>query len=193
TDGLILSIKMGPAGFRDENLKLFVNKMRKAGYDLYDNPIAPGWNWTWNTTAEGYDLEDSDSLRISIGEIPDIQCPVSSGSKETDCPPSDAMQENYPIGFEPIPFTGNESHHSINYSIVPNPVSGNTISFKLPSPGTEMVTWRIIDAYGHQRQAGSVPTGDVNNIVRAGVSNLEPGIYTVISDYQGQIGRFIKI
>jgi hypothetical protein len=192
TDGLILSIKMGPPGYRDMNLKSFVNKMRKAGYDLYDNPTAPGWHWTWNSTAEGYQLEDHEDIDVYIEEVPQKQCPIQVyKSGETDCPPVDAMEDNSPLGKNNKPFTGSEDDSYSNYIIAPNPVSGSSITFHLNTSPNEIVTWKIVDAYGHLRNSGISENRNLR-FIKAEVGNLESGMYTVFTD-QGMIGRFIKL
>jgi hypothetical protein len=195
TDGLILSIKMTPPGFRDVNLKSFVNKMRKAGYDLYDNPSAPGWHWTWNSSAEGYQLEDSEALSNDVEELPQLPCDVSlsKNGTETDCPPTDVMVINQPLGPDHTPFTGTDNDINPAYSITPNPVTSNSVTITVYQSNLETIFWKIVDAYGHVRFSGRFSSDRTENKVTADVNKLESFMYIFVTDRLGTIGRFIKM
>ena len=139
---------MGEEGFRDAELKMLVNELRKKGYDLYDNTEAPGWKWTWNEDLDGFELEDSPELNDYVEELPIRTCDSKTGSSEISSavcqPPPD--KEGVIMPMKDI---GESARHSIR--LFPNPVAGNKITLVVLSEIHGILEWRITDPMGNLR------------------------------------------
>jgi hypothetical protein len=193
SDGLILSIEMGPPGFRDINLKQFVNKMRRAGYDLYDNPNAPGWKWTWDDDEEGYQLEDSKDLVDYVEQLPKSACDKQGGQLKPGCPvtPShDDASNTKPGGFPNGNFTGPDG---IRFAISPTIVNNGEVSFSVHMDKLESFSWMIIDPLGKIQYKGNINGTQKEVVIPIDVSNLTSGLYTVVTSNYGQVGRLMKM
>lgn len=53
--------------------------------------------------------------------------------------------------------------------------------------------WTLIDAFGHVRNAGIVHDGEDHHQVTIDVNMLSTGVYTIITDRFGQMGRFLRM
>lgn len=185
TDGLILSIKMGPPGFRDLYLKQFVNRMRREGYDLYHNPQAPGWKWTWDTESQSYELEDAEGLGDYIEELPLNACDKYGNPIEDQCifaymPPDDASQ--------PGPASHNNSIP--DFTVEPTLVYDQSTTLRLHHADASTLTWLVIDQFGHIVNNGNIE-GKGDHIVDVDLKKLGPGMYSVV--VEGNVRRFIKM
>ncbi len=192
TNGLILSIEIGPPGFRDINLKQFVNRMRNEGYDLYHNPAAPGWKWTWDSDAEAYHLEDSKNLPDYVEQLPKNDCDKNGGKKLGSCPtaqnPDEASNE------KPGPSGGNRSATTdISFRISPTIVYDQNVTLTIDMEKAESFSWMIVDPMGKIRESGKIGGNQKHIDLSVDVSKLATGMYTVVTDLYGQIGRIIKM
>jgi len=186
--GEIISIQMGGKGFRDINLKNYVNKMRAEGYDLYDNPTAKGWKWSWNESLEGFELEDHEQLTDYVQQMPkrtDCNKVGNSGTRICDPTPtptaSNVEQESwlFPTG-QPL-------------VISPNPVSTDRLNVSVKRADEGLVTLVIADAYGNVRvtETYQVPPGVSEKSLHIG--SLEPGLYTITLVPGGASVRFVRM
>jgi hypothetical protein len=191
TDGLILSIEMGPPGFRDLYLKQFVNRMRKEGYDLYHNPHAPGWKWTWDEEAEAYKLEDSEDLPDYVEQLPVNICDKYGGQLDPICPlvhtPDDASNAK-PSPILLNPFTGDP----VRFSIEPTIVYNEDVVITALGAQDMTLSWKVVDGFGRVWKSGNMVNSQPSVWI-VDMSELAPGMYTVTTDVFGSIGRLIKM
>ena len=173
-NGQIMTITMGPPGFRDINLKRFVNDMRDRGYDLYDNTAAPGWKWTWNEGIGGFELVDDEELAKYVAQLPLGAC--SKYNVDGTC----ADKPEYSSDTKPTAATGNGNSLTIN----PNPVAGNAI---IVNTGID-TDWYVLDQFGQVLDAGN-SNGTPFEI---DVSKYAPGLYYLRTG-SGVTERFIKL
>ncbi len=192
TDGLILSIDMGPAGFRDLNLKQFVNRMRQAGYDLYQNIPAPGWKWTWDEDAEGFELEDHMDLADYVEQLPKNDCSKFGGKLDKPCPaftPTDDSNNDHP---NTISKEGRSTRDALTWHIYPSLFHNQPVLVSYDGSIKNPFTWTLVDAYGNiLAPVQHAETGSHNFLVETG--ELAPGLYSILTDSFGEIGRFIKV
>lgn len=70
-DGEAYIVRQGPVGFRDIHLKrLFAEKIRE-GFNLWPNPVSPGWLWESHrpfSLERGYDVRDARELKAYVAE-----------------------------------------------------------------------------------------------------------------------------
>lgn len=193
TDGLILSIEMGPPGFRDINLKQFVNKMRRAGYDLYDNPAAPGWKWTWDADAEAYQLEDSKDLSDYVEALPMSTCDKFGSQLRPTCPvspdPDDASNDKPGT----VPNGNLVGPHETRFTITPTIVYDEEVTMTIDMQHPMSFSWMIVDPLGHVHESGHVDGNQKLMVIRVDVSNLMTGLYTIVTDRNGPVGRLMKM
>ncbi|HLF63677.1 MAG TPA: anthrax toxin-like adenylyl cyclase domain-containing protein [Saprospiraceae bacterium] len=174
--GQVITLRQGPEQFRDIHLKRYVNMMRERGYDLYDNPSAPGWKWVWNTTIPGFELADSPDLGGYIAEFPLNIC----AHLRTDLPScSDQFVEMLP---EPKPHT--EFMHGIQQgmvplSVFPNPSTTSEVVITLESETETTFTLTITDAIGVPVFSQKVSVSHGSNSIPISLSGLGRGLYTV--------------
>lgn len=103
--GRVLSIPMGPAGFRDIHLKRYFLRKRLEGYNLVPNPEARGWQWHgWGdySAITGWDPRDAPSLPAYAAQLPmpDACTPIRQGPEEAIPEPED-LEPDLPVP-EPI-------------------------------------------------------------------------------------------
>jgi pimeloyl-ACP methyl ester carboxylesterase len=185
TDGLILSIEMGPPGFRDLYLKQFVNRMRKEGYDLYHNPPAPGWKWTWDSESQAYELEDHKDLGDYIEELPKQACDKYGSPIEDRCAlayhePDDASRPGPASNTNSIP----------DFSVEPTIVFDRAITLHLSNPEDSPLTWLLVDQFGQVITQG-VAKGKGNHDIPVELAELGPGMYSVVVG--GKVKRVLKM
>lgn len=192
-NGLILSIEMGPLGFRDINLKQFVNKMRKEGYDLYHNPNAPGWQWTWDEMAELYIMEDSPTLPGYVEQLPFKYCNKHGGQVEGPCPGLiKPIDEDQVVPYSWL-FGWRNSNTSISSTLSPNPVYGSEVTLTLDLDSETDFTWYILDAFGQNVMDQYQEDAFGKTDIQFDVDHLPTGVYTVLTDAFGAVGRFVKL
>lgn len=183
SDGIILSIGMGSPGFRDINLKRYVNEMRSRGYDLYDNPAADGWQWTYNEDIPGFELTDSQNLGHYVNELKDRSC---NRGDVNHCPEDPvAVSDAKPTAAVKPPPTG-------HLTVIPNPVSSTDISVNWESSVSQRVNWRIVNTMGLEFHSGSLKTTKGTVHISVNVEGLESGIYRFVTD-TGEFKTFIVI
>jgi hypothetical protein len=191
TEGQVLSIDMGEPGFRDINLKQYVNQMRKKGFDLYTNVNAPGWQWTWDEGRQGYLLEDSEDLPSYVEALPLRKCDKLGYETGSLCGP--VFRPGKDIA-EPTPssWLGTGRSPGQNWTISPNPVIYDILNVYLHSSAQGEYVFRITDALGAIRWSRTYPLVTGNNTLSLPVGYLEPGIYSVQSKTLGAI-RFMRL
>jgi hypothetical protein len=192
TDGLILSIEMGPPGFRDIHLKQFVNRMRQLGYDLYQNDAAPGWKWTWDSSAKGFELEDHEDLADYVEQLPKNTCNKFGGEADAPCPghanPVDASNDS------PGPAVQHGRGAVLpQFQISPNPVTDQFVAFVSNVTAGQPFHWVITDTYGNIHNKGISASGSTRRSFYVDVSALPPGLFSLVTDVYGEVGRFIKM
>lgn len=193
TGGLILSIEMGPPGFRDIHLKQFINRMRREGYDLYHNQVAPGWRWKWDNSAAAFQLEDAKDLGDYVEQLPKNICDKFGGEQDTPCPaftqPDDANNDA-PKGIGSIgrPMMGPASFH-----IEPSLVYGQQVSMLSDIKSKSSYTWFVIDPFGNIYDKGTVVANSQYNTTLIDVNRLPLGLYMVMTNEFGEAGRFVKM
>ena len=172
--GEIHSIRMGPPGFRDIHLKRYVNRMRRRGFDLYDNTEAPGWNWTWNQELDGFELEDSPELADYVQELPIRDCAKEGGLSPGICATPGADTSNEPLESAN---TGQRSSGPVNLSLMPNPAAGDYLTITVETNADMHTELTIVDAFGHPREVLHVRLHAGENQLNVAIDALEPGVY----------------
>ena len=170
--GQIISIDMGPPGFRDIELKRYVNQMRQEGFDLYDNVEAPGWKWKWNEDIPGFELTDDKELVKGVAQLKDRPCNRGDQNSCPD-PPSAASDAR--------PSTATEASTS-PLVISPNPSASSMVTISFDNYGGEVAQWKIIDALGKVRKAGSTSVYKRAGQSEIDLFGLEAGLYRVVLD-----------
>jgi hypothetical protein len=163
---------MGPPGFRDKNLKLFVNRMRRAGYDLYHNPPAPGWKWTWNSSAKAYNLEDHKDLGDYVEELPKSFCD-KNGDQQNPCPLT-GPKPNGPIDQPTLPVVQNGRSPQV---------------LQLASYDGTQTKWQLVDVLGRVHATGDI---DFDGTITIEDEGLMAGMYFVVVEGMGMVGRYVK-
>ena len=192
TGGKILSIKMGEPGFRDINLKMFINEMREQGYDLYHNEKAPGWKWTWNADADGYNLDDSKDLGDYVEQLPPNHCSKTGAQTESVCPAiiqpyeNDAKPSSWLFGLR------GTDQAEVALRLFPNPVESGHLNLALRTENYERTYYRVIDMYGSTVSAGVLTPVNGLATEMIDVSLLHPGMYTVAIEGTDLNVRFVK-
>ncbi|MDX1477152.1 MAG: hypothetical protein R3301_05570, partial [Saprospiraceae bacterium] len=188
--GKILSIDMGPPGFRDIHLKRFINRMREEGYDLYDNPEAPGWHWEWDDGVPGYRLEDSDQLVDYVEQLPERDCGKSGAPGSTPChqapkpDASPAQPASWLLGRAPGPLFDMRLHSTVT--------QGRQLIVMIDSDHAAEIQLIIHDALGHPRMVRDVALLAGQNDVMLDIAELPTGIYWVHT--AGHAGlRFVRM
>jgi hypothetical protein len=190
-DGQIFSISMGEPGFRDINLKQFVNKWRQKGYDLYTNVEGPGWQWTWDEDREAYLLEDSPDLPSYVEELPEQHCDKLGYPAGVICPPAaKPVKPTVPPGF--TSWLGRSPGPVDHWTLSPNPVESDNINMEVDCTEECIIEILIADAIGVIRYRGQFEFLPGENTMSLPVRNLEPGLYSVQSKMLGAI-RFMRL
>ncbi|MGB3079571.1 MAG: T9SS type A sorting domain-containing protein [Saprospiraceae bacterium] len=78
-------------------------------------------------------------------------------------------------------------------SLSPNPVYGTSLQFSLMVNENSSYTWMLLDAFGYVRSTQKVGSDQRQNVVTVDVSNLETGVYTILTDKFGSVGRFVRM
>ena len=192
TNGLILSIEMGPPGFRDINLKQFINRMRREGYDLYQNQVAPGWRWKWNDTAEAFELEDAKDLGDYVEQLPKNVCDKIGGELKPPCPGLDGPDDNK--NAPPKEDDNNRSFPGlVTFRIEPSLVYDENISIMSSIENKTGFTWMVLDPFGNIFAKGKVAGNNQFDTILLETSGFPAGVYTFITSEYGQAGRFVKM
>ena len=165
--GRIVSIPMGPKGYRDVYLKQFVNDMRRKGFDLYDNRQAPGWKWTWNEDKQQFDLADSPDIGDYVAELVPNGCEKFGSISDDD----DLCKNSDEKGAVLTPETNDANNSSL--SIFPNPNYGSEFTVTITSPH-ETIEWTITDIYGRPHDSGIVNNTGAPHTIS---TRLSPGMY----------------
>lgn len=194
SSGKVLSLSMGDRGFRDIELKQYVNRMRAEGYDLYDNPVAPGWHWEWNETFKGFLLEDSPLLGDYVEQMPKRSCDKQGNEENTICistEPTASTSTQRPQGW----LTGSRSPQGgFSLTVHPNLVAGNSFSMVIEAASETTVQLVISDVMGMQRQYVTVEVAAGTNEVDLSLrGDLDSGVYTITVVPMGVSQRFIKL
>ena len=160
TGGNIITIGMGPPGFRDIYLKRFINAMRAKGFDLYDNPTAPGWHWTWDPKLQGYLLEDSDQIGAYVEEIKNPDCEkLNAGEPVTDCAcpkePAQDISNDEPSSWL-FGLHGDEDLVSDALAVYPNPIESGFLNIDISSTELERVTYLMYNSHGKLEYSGTI-------------------------------------
>jgi len=186
--GDIISIPMGPKGFRDIHLKQYINEKRVEGYDLYDNKIAPGWKWTWNETAHAFDLADSKHIGDYVEELKSVHCD-KNGVPESTNPSCRQIQVALMERTKQEEPEGRDKPH---FQIIPNPVIASELSIYVNTNIDQRIQWRVLDVFGNLKQAGSGYSIGDETIIQVQLPHMEPGMYYLATD-SGWTGKFIKL
>ena len=199
TGGKILSIPMGPKGFRDIHLKRFVNAMREQRYDLYGNPnpTAKGWKWSWDEDKQGYNLEDHKDLPAYVEEIKNPKCGKDgAASSATDCscpkPPRPDIVREEPTSWL-TGFTGDNTTEALSMSVYPNPVASDVLNMDITNVTQEHIGIYITDAFGNIVYTKNVESQSGDYSDHIDISSLEKGVYTITVS-PGQLAtRFVRL
>lgn len=192
TKGDILSIRMGDPGFRDINLKRYVNRMRAMGYDLYDNPLAPGWKWEWNESLKGFVLEDHPELGNYVEEVPGPKVPCDKLGHQAVSP---CYREPLP-DIEQLPaqegWLGHRSDPWWNLTVYPSPAS-SFVEISCETSLSTDVRFVISDTYGNILMVirDDISPGKMRKKIDVG--DLEAGMYTVTLLPGGLVSRFVRL
>ncbi|NNF32917.1 MAG: T9SS type A sorting domain-containing protein [Saprospiraceae bacterium] len=166
--GVILGISRGPKGFRDYYLKRFMARMRRKGYDLYENIHSPGWDWSYHSTytyEKGWDDRDSPRIKDSPEEIP-----FEENCRETNVIPE---HEYYYV---------EEKDQSIlentYVKIYPNPAT-EIINVDIGVSEIYPINYRLTNNMGMMvRQGKRLLDGPLESFT-IDVAGIPPGIYVV--------------
>ena len=195
TGGKILSVDMGPKGFRDMHLKRLINELREQGYNLYDNPAAPGWHWEWDESIEGYKLEDSDKIGAYVEQLPRNFCDKSGEQIRTcgcyDAPPPPAVQREKPTSWL-SGFQGEEEGVT-SLSVYPNPIETGTLNISMTSDEYDRLTIQLFNAHGKMEYSNSIELADGAGSDQLDVTQLRSGLYTVSIHETGEALRLVKM
>ena len=181
---------MGPTGFRDIHLKQFVNRMRREGYDLYHNPHAPGWRWTWDEEAEIYQLEDAANLPDYVEQLPPNDCEKAGVGNGEGCPFAQDASNEKPDAAEKGNFVGDGP---VRFQVSPTIVYNSDVSVKVDFDKPQSITWMVMDAFGNQYQQGTISDELQHFDISIDATILGRGVYTIVSDLYGPVGRFVKM
>jgi len=188
----IRTIRMGEdLGFRDIELKMLVNELRKKGYDLYDNTEAPGWKWTWSEGLDGFELEDSPLLNDYVEELPFRTCDSKTGSSEISSATCQTPQNREGV-LNPVAADGNANRSPIEISLWPNPNYESYITLTIQASEEMNLKWKIIDAIGTVRLAEKFGLTQGESIEQLNISGLEPGMYHFVTS-TGTAKTFIRM
>lgn len=194
TGGRIYSIEMGPKGFRDMNLKRLVNELRDQGYNLYDNMLAPGWDWNWNEETGGYDLEDSEHIGNYVQQLPLNYCDKTGTQiRPCDC----GMLELPEIEMEPpSSWLGNNftaENTSGKLMVFPNPIQQDELNIDITISDLDHAEYIVQDALGNVLIKRPAFFFDGKASAQIDVGLLHPGLYTVSVIPGGMSVRFVKL
>ena len=195
--GKIFSVDMGPRGFRDMHLKRLVNELRQQGYDLYQNPTAPGWHWTWDENLDGFKLEDSDMIKAYIEQLPPNRCDKTGRQARAcgcgDRTPKPSVIRAVPTSWLGFNFADTDGGTSNSLQVYPNPVENGNVTVDVTAQNTEGIRYVITDAYGNAIYDASLPVNSGVVKTHYDASTLQPGIYTVTVTPGPMIARFVKL
>jgi hypothetical protein len=179
--GEIRTIFQGPKGFRDIELKRYVNKMRERGYDLYDNVAAPGWKWTWNVMIDGFELTDSPELPGYIEQLPPSRCD-KQGNENTICGPDQNPQAELP------PHTSSDDPGmNLQWHVYPNPLAFGQATIAIVSDRRGTVTVHISDLLGSPVHVTNVLLEQGSNEIRLDLFDLQKGSYHLMIQGYGVV------
>ena len=162
---IIRSIRMGPPGFRDIHLKRYIHAMRRRGYDLYANEMAPGWNWGPYDKDNGFQLSDNPNLPEGVATTPrDPGCLCTD-----DFQGSDQFREILPI----------EEYKPITQYLSPNPaVSGGDVLYNSIDEIKYPIDINYFTVNGQLLQRDQIQNGPTNRI-ELNTGSMNPGIYFI--------------
>jgi hypothetical protein len=191
SNGTILSIDMGEPGFRDINLKHFVNDMRNEGYDLYTNVKAPGWKWTWDEVRQAYLLEDEAGLPSYVEQLPYRSCDKYGYEVRATCHP--VIRPVIPTEQPPLTgWLGLGRSPIQEWSLSPNPVATEDLTLAVLSSESTVLDIYVSDAFGNVRDVIHREIHSGETIVRIPTDGLESGVYTIQSKALGT-ARFVRL
>jgi pimeloyl-ACP methyl ester carboxylesterase len=189
--GKVLSIDMGPNGFRDIHLKRFINRMREKGYDLYDNTDAPGWQWTWNDGIEGFELTDSPMLGDYVDQLPTNKCDKAGAPLSSTCM-VELTASNEEQSFADWLFGNRSTYHPFRVHLATNLVRNGHLQLYIESDQTQDAKIRISNELGQLliHQQINVPAGESQSFID--ISTFGAGIYFFYVEGEKPIA-FIKL
>ena len=188
--GQILSISMGTkAGYRDLNLKRYINYMRRKGYDLYDNPTASGWQWHWKEGIDGFELEDSPGLPDYVAEQQFGKCldPGAVNIQIDNCP------KNKPVGNSGLlGWLSWRSPEAVQWKLRSTFISDDQLAIDFESDATTQWHYVVSDMIGNVRLGQHVDIVPGSSQLTINVHNLEPGMYFISDKKTRTAVRFLK-
>jgi hypothetical protein len=173
--------------------------MRREGFDLYHNPEAPGWKWTWNTTAEAYELEDAMDLNDYVEQLPVNNCDKSGQQDRGICPqsmgsvPDEGESRESWLGVRSAPTKIHTPPSAVQFVLSPNPVDGDEIAVTITHLASGPVTLRVLDGLGITQEVKRIDCDTDRVETMIDVSKLHDGLYTVVLDGVSQGVRFVRM
>ena len=168
--GKILGIPRGEVGHRDVYLKHFMARMRRQGYDLYENIASPGWDWSKKqpyTYTRGWHDQDVAGLDYGPEEIPfdESSCDCPGKNKSTKGTDLTALEYN--------------STEQLSSLIYPNP-SSEFIHLTITSTKHQVLTSTIMNTGGQVLSVSKKALEIGKNNLTIEVANYAPGTYFLL-------------
>ena len=80
----------------------------------------------------------------------------------------------------------------IIFRISPNIVYDQPVMFSIGTYHKQSFTWMILDPFGNVFEQGNINGEQKHTEISIDTSNLGSGMYTVVTDMYGGVGRFVK-
>ncbi len=178
TKGVVRTIRMGPPGYKDINLKRYIAEKRRQGFNIYANPNSPSWEWEyWRPYSyqEGFDDRDYPELPSYPEELPrpNLQACLDAygcgdiASKRT-------KSERQVLQRPPIRVKANQT--AVAY---PNPAGDEPIWLVVRRDTAEPISISVIDEMGRTYHTLSANASAGINKYLLDTQSLESGLYLI--------------